>query len=406
MTESPFTRRRVLQTGAALGCVPVAGCGFSFGQMATCEEGRTKHERDLGLDSDASWPMVYFDAANTGHARGNSGPQDGVTAAWRYSTCGSSPFPPVLVGNGRIYFSGGGYDAKNGTPTDASWATLAISDDTLFVDDDGLVAIDAETDTERWRIDPRARAAIVADDTLYAVQWNRAEVYAVGVADGTEQWRRDVDPGIDHQPALANGTLFVIGGDRPLALDAETGEQEWQIVPEEWEDTPELNIRRCPPVVADETVYLGSFDESGHVFALSAATGEEIWRQRVDYRVRGPVTVANGDMYAAGRDGTVSALSANDGTIRWRQSFGVKELTPPTIADGTLYLGSSFHMDSGRVWALDASNGSEKWRFETREVDFGDWAAKGLASMPVVVEDTVFAATNGGDLYALSESED
>lgn len=405
MADSPLTRRRALVAGAVVGSTPLAGCGFSFGRMATCEEGRTKHERELDLESDASWPMLYADAANTGHARDTSGPEGDVTAAWRYSTCGEGAFPTLLVGAGRVYVSGGAHDARTGTRTETSWVPLAMGDDTLFVDDDGLAAIDVETGAERWRFESvgvvGARWAIVSDDTLYAVRWDKSpSVYAVDVVAGTERWRRDVGRNVKQPPALADGTLVVLNGSQLVALDVETGQQEWQTEPEQGEKVPELNIEGSPPVVADGTVFLGSFDASGHVLALDAATGEVVWREPVYHRVRGPVAVADGDVYVAGRDGSVTSLSASDGTITWQESFDARELTPPAIADGTLYLGS----DSGSVSALDAANGGEHWRFQTRAVDLGDWTARGLDSPPVVVDDVVFCTTLGGDLYALSEA--
>jgi outer membrane protein assembly factor BamB len=79
------------------------------------------------------------------------------------------------------------------------------------------------------------------------------------------------------------------------------------------------------------------------------------------------------------------------------------ELAPPAVADNVLYVGSTSQSGSGTIYALDTSNGAEQWRFETREVMFGDYTRVGTNASPAVVDGLVYVATAPGDVYALKE---
>lgn len=60
----------------------------------------------------------------------------------------------------------------------------------------------------------------------------------------------------------------------------------------------------------------------------------------------------------------------------------------PAVVDGSVYIGG---YDS--VYALSAADGTEQWRFETESRVF---------SSPAVADDTVYAVSNDGNVYALT----
>ncbi|MFC7172581.1 PQQ-binding-like beta-propeller repeat protein [Haloplanus litoreus] len=55
------------------------------------------------------------------------------------------------------------------------------------------------------------------------------------------------------------------------------------------------------------------------------------------------------------------------------------------------------------VVALARSDGTERWRVETRERNYTDVVLQGVTGAPVAVDGTVFAATQAGDVYALDD---
>ena len=98
---------------------------------------------------------------------------------------------------------------------------LAVADDTLFVPADGsLVALDAASGEDRWRVEASSPVApVVADGTVYGQApvvdtdsgFVTHFVAAYSAADGSKLWRHAID---DHRPvrakpAVADGRLFV-----------------------------------------------------------------------------------------------------------------------------------------------------------------------------------------------------
>lgn len=79
----------------------------------------------------------------------------------------------------------------------------------------------------------------------------------------------------------------------------------------QWQFTSDGVVESSPAVV-DGTVYVGSLD--GHVYALDAATGTEIWSYNTTDNISTSVAVVNGTVYAGSVAGGVYALDADRGT--------------------------------------------------------------------------------------------
>lgn len=94
-------------------------------------------------------------------------------------------------------------------------------------------------------------------------------------------------------------------------------------------------------------------------------------------------------VYIGSFDGQVYALNANDGSVRWRyQTGGI--LNSPAVVNGVLYIGSQ----DGYLYALNTSDGSLLWRFKT---------GGGAGTSPVVANGIVYFDSGwGGFFYALN----
>ncbi|HEX8122168.1 MAG TPA: PQQ-binding-like beta-propeller repeat protein [Solirubrobacteraceae bacterium] len=131
------------------------------------------------------------------------------------------------------------------------------------------------------------------------------------------------------------------------------------------------------PVVAGGLVVAGSF--AGHVHALDAKTGKEVWSADAGGPVNGSAAIDldapdGGAVYVpvaiVGAPRLV-ALSLRDGSPRWSavltEQDGASCYGSPTFWDGTVYMGTSGPNgdDStarGSVVALDAKTGALRWR--------------------------------------------
>ena len=225
------------------------------------------------------------------------------------------------------------------------------------------------------------------------------------------------------------------------ALDINTGDTIWTFeLP--GEDTQTRAIYGTPAVdVEGEMLYVGGYD--GVLYALPLAPDEtrgdvrQIWDVRVgggDHIVGSPVVAQVGDrgvVLIGSSDGKLYAYDAADGTFQWSFPTGNKIWSTPAVANGIAYIGSLDHslyavnvtdgsdawpspfsaggaftatplIARGRVYAgafdgvfyaIDAQTGSEVRRFEE--------ASKWYWGGAIAVEDTVFAPSLDGNVYAL-----
>jgi outer membrane protein assembly factor BamB len=124
------------------------------------------------------------------------------------------------------------------------------------------------------------------------------------------------------------------------------------------------------PIVAGNSVYIQ--DATSAVFALDRATGALRW---VD-RFRAPNYGRNGLSYSSGSiygstDTTVFALSAATGQMLWQRrlvsQFEQYIDIAPLIANNLVYVSTVGYPPGGRgaIYALDAHDGTVRWRFST-----------------------------------------
>lgn len=119
-----------------------------------------------------------------------------------------------------------------------------------------------------------------------------------------------------------------------------------------------------PPVIVDNTLYAGTY---GHMYAINATNGSEIWRFAGDGFT--PTAVVDGVVYAPA-ESFIYALDAESGQELWRFGNRDPEGTPsasgrwsfelPIVTDNIVAVGSGPY-----IHGLHRPTGEEVWRFET-----------------------------------------
>jgi outer membrane protein assembly factor BamB len=253
------------------------------------------------------------------------------------------------------------------------------------VDSGTFYALDAATGNERWQFagEVGLAGAPVAD--------SRAVYFATG-------------PYFNLNPALSGDTLYFGMGKQPdapdgftshetvlYAVDARTGEELWR-----FDDFPAdslamyafdtatgtvkwrfelvtLSLTPARAVVRDDMVFFGS---AAGIYALDAISGEERWQYRPHSRYQPfcstssesreqayyGISAGSQRVYFGTSDGTFYALDTATGQEIWKtRPIDAKFCGAPAIVGETLYYvlnGPSF------VIALNASDGSELWRYD------------------------------------------
>jgi outer membrane protein assembly factor BamB len=231
---------------------------------------------------------------------------------------------------------------------------LSVLGDLVYAstDDGVLSAIDRSTGTERWRFvsdQPPLQGAAAGADRVYVFD-GVGLLHALDATTGSELWQAAV-PTLDPSNAtIGDGLIYAGSGDGSLvAFDAADGTERWRAV-------VSATGAAHSPALFDGRVFVAA-DGAG-VVAVDAKDGTVAWRLDTGDRVTGTAVVADATTYVGARldafDGRLRALDAATGTQRWHVE---RPLFAPAVAHGVAYAGS---VDSG-VMAFDAMTGDERW---------------------------------------------
>ncbi|MFC7072601.1 PQQ-binding-like beta-propeller repeat protein [Halovenus rubra] len=260
------------------------------------------------------------------------------------------------------------------------WATLRGT-----VDRTGSAG-DAPTEAVRaaWTYEgDRGLDSAPAVDGTTAYIGDSSEVAAVDIESGDRLWSFEADDTIGGNPVVADGTVYAGSYDQHFyAIDADTGMEEWAFEP----TGSGFNYVKSTATVVGDKVYVGCSD--GNVYAIDTDSGEEWWSFATDDKIMGSPAVVDGIVYVASQDTTLYAINAETGVREWEYETGgrVSVESSATVADGTVYLAGS----GQQLCAVDAETGQEQWSFD---------CSSGKKT-PVVGDNRVYLAGQG-ELHAV-----
>ncbi|MEV5979065.1 serine/threonine-protein kinase [Streptomyces sp. NPDC052114] len=270
------------------------------------------------------------------------------------------------------------------------WGTPAVAGNLVYVTSFEVHALDVSTGRRSFKTRDVAWSMSVADGRIHAS--DGPTLYALDGTDGSDLWRLSTDAWVYSLQADRGTVVTGTRGGGVQAWEAANGEKLWEITGAQTDfETPEAG-----PAVFDGTVYVW---KDARLRALEARTGEERWSYPVgDAASCGgvPVRLTQGqDGYVYVAAGTrVLAVDVVSGHVRWHFEAPAAFLCPPAFAPGPAVTGGGVYLADylGTVYALDATDGRDRWRIATESRS---------SIEPVLVADGHVHVGSGKGLYTL-----
>jgi outer membrane protein assembly factor BamB len=158
---------------------------------------------------------------------------------------------------------------------------------------------------------------------------------------------------------------------------------------------------RGSPALGEAVVAVGTADRN--IVLVDRASGEVLWRSRLDGTVRSGPLLDEDRLYIASEaqpDGRVYAVRLRDGKVLWRTPAG--SVAAPLAFDGeALYAGT----EAGLVLRLELEHGSVEWRTALGSGrGAGGLGGGAIRAGPVVTPYGLVVATTSDSLYLLDRA--
>jgi outer membrane protein assembly factor BamB/tRNA A-37 threonylcarbamoyl transferase component Bud32 len=334
-------------------------------------------------------------------------PEAGLAASWSRPRVGVNGAEPAPVPAPPTPDASTGWRPWRFRMSNDVWGTPSVADDLVYVTSFEVHALDVATGRRRFKTRDVAWSMAVADGRIHAS--DGPTLYALEAREGTDLWRLSTDAWIYSLQADRGTVVTGTRGGGVQAWEAANGQKLWEISGAQADfESPEAG-----PAVHDGTVYVW---KDARLRALEARTGEERWSYPIgDAASCGGVPVRmthapDGYVYICA--GTrVLAIDVAGGHVRWHFEAPAVFLSPPTFVPGPAVTGGGVYLADylGTVYALDATDGRDRWRIATESrasaepvlvaaghVHVG--SGKGLYTLDAVTGTPKWRFQAGGDL--------
>ncbi|MEU9209323.1 serine/threonine-protein kinase [Streptomyces sp. NPDC048415] len=337
-------------------------------------------------------------------------PEAGLAASWsrpRAGVNGADPAPVPTVAPPPAPDSPSGWRPWRFRMSNDVWGTPSVAGDLVYVTSFEVHALDVATGRRRFKTRDVAWSMAVADGRIHAS--DGPTLFALDAREGADLWRLSTDAWVYSLKADRGTVVTGTRGGGVQAWEASNGQKLWEITGAQTDfESPEAG-----PTVHDGTVYVW---KDARLRALEARTGDERWSYPIgDAASCGgvPVRLTHApDGYVYVSAGTRAlAIDVASGHVRWHFEAPAVFLCAPTFAPGPAVTGGGVYLADylGTVYALDATDGRDRWRIATESrasiepvlvaaghVHVG--SGKGLYTLDAVTGTPKWRFQAGGDL--------
>lgn len=148
------------------------------------------------------------------------------------------------------------------------------------------------------------------------------------------------------------------------------------------------------PVLSDGKIFASC--KEGMVYAYSTNSLDLLWKAKLDATLRGEIEIGTHLLYAGSSDGRLFALDLKDGNVLWtytnkkEKNNSYRYYSKPCESKKRLYVGTA----GSELLCINNTNGDLLWKLKV-----SDW----IRSRPLLVQDIIYVATLGGDMFAIRD---
>ncbi|WP_411233307.1 PQQ-binding-like beta-propeller repeat protein [Marivita sp. S0852] len=252
----------------------------------------------------------------------------------------------------------------------------------------------AMTNNANW---PQSHVSPSARVSNAALSKSLTPVWSTSIGQGDKRRARIIT-----DPVVADGRVFTIDSAGRVSATSTSGAALWSysLVPLRDDASQAL-----AGGLAYDNGRLYVTSGFGTLSAIDAATGREIWTQRLLTGATGAPTVFGGLVYVVAGDSTAWAVEQEDGRVRW-QSDGLGDIgnvagaAPPAVNDRHVV----FSFGSGAVEGAFRQGGLRLWSADIVGARRGFAIAliDDITGYPVIDGQTVYVGNHSGRLVALN----
>ena len=230
-----------------------------------------------------------------------------------------------------------------------------------------------------------------------ALSANLTPIWSTSIGQGDRRRARIIT-----DPVVADGRIFTIDSAGRVSATSTNGAALWSysLVPLRDDASQAL-----AGGLAYDNGRLYVTSGFGTLSAIDAATGREIWTQKLQATATGAPTVYGGLVYVVAGDSTAWAIEADDGRVRW-QSDGLGDIgnvagaAPPAVDDTHVV----FSFGSGAVQGAFRQGGLRLWSVDIvgARKGFAIALVDDITGYPVIAGNTVYAGNHSGRVVALN----
>ncbi|GJM13873.1 MAG: outer membrane protein assembly factor BamB [Pseudohongiella sp.] len=155
------------------------------------------------------------------------------------------------------------------------------------------------------------------------------------------------------------------------------------------------NYTEITPAIDGGVIYAAS--ENGNVAAIEIASGNVLWRVRIEDVITGGVGAGRDLVMVATESAELVVLNQADGSVKWQRAVTSEVLSAPQT-NGDVIVAQSV---DDKLVALDIESGDQRWIYETTQPAL---TLRG-SSKPAITADAIIAGFSNGTLVAVSPDD-